>query len=94
VPVTVGMSTMRYRRFISWTAPACIIWAVTYVTVGWVVAGSFRALQSQLHFAGYLFVGAIVLFLVVVVVVKKLIERNESRHWDRPGDGDANTIED
>lgn len=94
VPVTVGMSTMRYRRFISWTAPACIIWAVTYVTVGWVAAGSFRALQSRLHFAGYLFVGAIVLFLVAVVVVKKLIERREARHWDHPGDGDANTMED
>jgi membrane-associated protein len=91
VPVTVGMSTMSYRRFISWTAPACAIWAVAYVTVGWVVAGSFRALQEQLHFAGYLFVGAIVVFALVVLVVKKLIERSQSRHWSRPGDGDANT---
>jgi membrane-associated protein len=94
VPVTVGMSTMSYRRFISWTAPACVIWAVAYITVGWIVAGSFRALQEQLHFAGYLFVGAIALFLVGVIVVKKLLERSEARHWDRPGDGDANTRED
>jgi membrane-associated protein len=94
VPVTVGMSTMSYRRFISWTAPACAIWATGYVTVGWVVAGSFRALQEQLHFAGYLFVGAVVLFGVIVVVGKRLIERREARHWDRPGDGDANTRED
>ena len=94
VPVTVGMSTMRYRRFISWTAPACAIWATAYVTVGWVVAGSFRALQEQLHFAGYLFVAAVVVFGVGVVVVKKLIERREARHWDHPGDGDANTMED
>jgi membrane-associated protein len=55
------------------------------------VAGSFRALQEQLHFAGYLFVGAIVVFALVVLVVKKLIERSQSRHWSRPGDGDANT---
>jgi membrane-associated protein len=27
VPVTVGMSTMRYRKFIAWTAPACLLWA-------------------------------------------------------------------
>lgn len=94
VPVTVGMSTMRYRRFIAWTAPACAIWATAYVTVGWVVAGSFRALQEQLHFAGYLFVAAIAVFGVGVVLVKKLIERREARHWDHPGDGDANTIED
>jgi membrane protein DedA with SNARE-associated domain len=94
VPVTVGMSTMSYRRFISWTAPACVIWAVSYVSVGWVVAGSFRALQQQLHFAGYLFVGAIAVFFIGVVLIKKLIERREARHWNHPGDGDANTRED
>lgn len=94
VPVTVGMSTMSYRRFIAWTAPACVIWAAAYVTVGWIVAGSFRALQDQLHFAGYLFVAAVAVFAVGVLVVKKLIERREARHWDHPGDGDANTRED
>ena len=94
VPVTVGMSTMSYRRFISWTAPACAIWATAYVTVGWVVAGSFRALQEQLHFAGYLFVAAFLVFAGVVFLVKKLLERSQARHWERPGDGDANTRED
>ena len=94
VPVTVGMSTMSYRRFISWTAPACAIWATAYVTVGWVVAGSFRALQEQLHFAGYLFVAAFLIFAGVVFLVKKLLERSQARHWDRPGDGDANTRDD
>jgi membrane protein DedA with SNARE-associated domain len=93
VPVTVGMSTMRYRRFIRWTAPACVIWATAYVTVGWVAAGGFRALQEQLHLAGYIFVAAIAVFLAVVLVAKKLLERSQARHWDRPGDGDANTIE-
>lgn len=94
VPVTVGMSTMSYRRFISWTAPACAIWATAYVTVGWVVAGSFRALQEQLHFAGYLFVAAFLVFAGVVFLVKKLLERSQARHWDRPGGGDANTRDD
>ena len=77
-----------------WTAPACAIWATAYVTVGWVVAGSFRALQEQLHFAGYLFVAAFLVFAGVVFLVKKLLERSQARHWDRPGDGDANTRED
>ncbi len=93
VPVTVGMSNMTYRRFISWTAPACVIWALAYVTFGSVAAVSYRQLSQTLHFAGYLFVGAIVVFVVGVVVVKKLLERSEARHWDRPGDGDAMTIE-
>lgn len=94
VPVTVGMSNMSYRRFIAWTTPACVLWAFAYVTFGSVAAVSYRELASSLHFAGYLFVGAIVLFVVVVFVVKKLLERSEARHWDRPGDGDATTIED
>lgn len=81
VPVTVGMSTMRYRRFIAWTAPACVLWAAAYVTVGSLVAGGFRQLHDQLNFAGYLFVGAIAVFVAVVLVVKKLVERAESRHW-------------
>lgn len=94
VPVTVGMSNMPYRRFIAWTAPACVLWALAYVTFGSVAAVSYREMANSLHFAGYLFVGAIALFAVGVVVVKKLLERSEARHWDRPGDGDATTTED
>ncbi|WP_395640552.1 DedA family protein [Pseudolysinimonas sp.] len=93
VPVTVGMSNMSYSRFIRWTAPACVLWALAYVTFGSVAAGSYRELAASLHFAGYLFVGAIVLFVIAVLVGKKLLERREARHWDRPGDGDTNTPE-
>jgi membrane protein DedA with SNARE-associated domain len=78
----------------AWTVPACIIWAVTYVTFGSLAAGSYRALADQLHWIGYVFVAAVVLFALAVFVVKKLISRAESRHWDAPGDGDANTTED
>lgn len=93
VPVTVGMSTMRYRRFLAWTAPACVIWAAAYVTFGTVAAGGYRDLVSRLHGAGYIFVAAIAVFLVAILVGKKLLERSEARHWDEPGDGDANTRE-
>lgn len=93
VPVTVGMSTMPYRRFLAWTVPACILWATVYVTVGTAAADSYRRLADQLHWAGYLFVGVIVLFVVVVAVVRKLVQRSEARHMDRPGDRDATTID-
>lgn len=82
IPLTVGMSTMRYRKFLAWTAPACLIWAVAYVSVGWLAAGTYRQLSSQLHYAGYLFAAIISLFLVAVLLVKKLIERTETRHMD------------
>lgn len=99
IPLTVGMSPMSYRRFISWTAPACVIWAFAYVSVGSAAAGGYRELADQLHYAGYLFVGVIVAFLVVVLVVKKLLSRSESRHMRRsvradetvPGPTDADT---
>jgi membrane protein DedA with SNARE-associated domain len=84
IPLTVGTSAMRYRRFLAWTAPACIIWAVAYVSVGWLAAGSYRQLSSQLQYAGYIFAAIIVVFLVIALLVKKLIERAEARHMERP----------
>lgn len=93
IPLTVGMSTMSYRKFVRWTIPACTIWAVAYASVGWAAAGSYRELQTQLHWAGYVFVGIIVLFVVAAVLVKLVLQRTQSRHMERPGDGDPNTLE-
>ena len=86
VPVTVGMSAMSYRRFISWTAPACVIWALAYISVGAAAAGGYRELSTQLHGAGYVFVGAIVLFIVLVLLGKKVLEKREERHMQRHDD--------
>ncbi|WP_022893323.1 DedA family protein [Agromyces subbeticus] len=80
IPLTVGMSTMRYRRFIAWTVPACVIWAFAYVTVGWLAAGSYRELSRELHWAGYVFVGVIAVFLLAAWGVKKLLVRSEAKH--------------
>ncbi|SFS05623.1 membrane protein DedA, SNARE-associated domain [Microbacterium sp. cf046] len=80
VPLTVGMSGYSYRRFLAWTVPACIIWATLYVTVAAVAAGTYRELADRLHFAGYIFVGVIVVFLLLVFVSKKVIERAERKH--------------
>jgi membrane-associated protein len=85
IPLTVGMSTMPYRRFMRWTVPACVLWALAYVSVGTVAAGSYRSLSDQLHYAGYIFVGIIVVFALLVVVGKRLLSRLEARHMERPG---------
>ncbi|TXN32836.1 DedA family protein [Lacisediminihabitans profunda] len=84
IPLTVGMSAMRYRKFLAWTAPACVIWAGAYVSVGWLAAGSYRQLSSQLHYAGYLFAAIIAVFLLLALLAKKLIVRSEARHMDVP----------
>ncbi len=94
IPLTVGMSTMRYRKFIAWTLPACVIWAVAYASVGWAAAGTYRELAGQLHWAGYVFVAIILTFVLVVFAVKRFLERSQRRHMELPGDGDANTRED
>jgi membrane-associated protein len=80
IPITVGAGEMRYRRFLAWTAPACTIWAIAYVSAGTFAAGSFRSLSDSLHSAGYIFAGIIVLFLVVAVLVRTAIHRREARH--------------
>jgi len=82
IPLTVGMSTMSYRKFMTWTVPATTIWTFAYVSVGTFAAGSFRDMLDRLHYAGYIFVGIIAAFIIVVVVAKKLLERAERRHME------------
>ena len=84
----------RYRRFMAWTIPACVLWAFAYVSVGAAVAGGYREIADRLHYAGYIFVAIIAVFAIVVLVVKKLLSRSEERHMSRPGDGDATTVDD
>lgn len=82
VPLTVGMSHYSYRRFLAWTAPACLIWATAYVSITSIAAGSFRELVDTVHFAGYIFVGIIAAFLILAFLGKRLLSRLESRHLD------------
>ena len=84
VPLTVGMSEYPYRRFLAWTAPACVLWATAYVSVTSLAAGSFRELVDRVHFAGYIFVGVIALFLLLAFLGKKLLQRVEARHLKGP----------
>ncbi|MEU1970502.1 DedA family protein [Microbacterium sp. NPDC019599] len=80
VPLTVGMSEYPYRRFLAWTTPACIVWATLYISVASAAAGTYRELADQLHYAGYIFVAAIVVFILLVFLGKKLLEKLEHRH--------------
>lgn len=82
IPLTVGMSGMRYRTFMAWTVPACVLWSSAYVGVGTAAAGSYRELSEDLHGAGYVFVGVIVAFALLVLLGKKLLSKAEARHLD------------
>ena len=87
VPLTVGMSGYRYRRFIAWTLPACVLWSAIYISIAAGAAGTYRELADELgrnaHWVGYIFVGIMVVFLLVVWGAKHLIQRFERRHMER-----------
>lgn len=70
VPLTVGMSRYPYRRFIAWTLPACVLWAAIYVSIAAAAADSYRELADRAHWIGYVFVGAIAVFLLFAWVIK------------------------
>lgn len=86
VPLTVGMSGYSYRKFLAWTTPACILWSTIYISVSAGAAGTYRELGdhvgSNVHWIGYVFVGVIVLFLFLVWLVKRLLQRAERRHME------------
>ena len=71
VPLTAGITGMHYRRFVAWTVPACALWATAYVTVGRTAALTYEQLNQSVQFAGYVFVGIILLFVAVMALVKK-----------------------
>lgn len=93
VPLTVGMSGYRYRRFLAWTVPACVLWTALYIGIAAGAAGTYRELADQLgknaHWLGYIFVGILIVFLLVVWGVKHLLHRLEQRHMERTPDEGA-----
>ena len=82
IPLTVGMSGMRYRTFLTWTVPACLLWTFAYVSVGSAAAEGYRSVSERLHFAGYIFVGVIAAFALVILLVKRWLKRREARFMD------------
>lgn len=77
VPVTVGAGHFPYRRFLAWTAPACVLWALIYVTVGTVAGSSYLALADDLHFAGWIVIAGIVVFAIAALLARRLLHRLE-----------------
>jgi len=75
VPVTAGMTKMTYRTFITWTAGACAVWAGIYLGIGWFARGASEAV-NQFKFGGAVLVGIIVIFLVIVTLVKKRLDKS------------------
>ncbi|MFA9276507.1 MAG: DedA family protein [Rhodoluna sp.] len=93
IPLTVGMTKMKYRTFISWTAAACVIWTFVYVTLAAVLKDQYEAFAAKYEWAGFLFIGIVVAFIVVVSLIKKRVEKTQEKYMDEPGDHDSRTVE-
>jgi membrane-associated protein len=79
VPVTAGMTRMRYRTFIRWTVGACTVWAAAYVALGWWAHDTYDRYLSNLKSGGYIFAGLVVVILVLVSLGKKRLEGTAER---------------
>lgn len=85
VPATAGIAGMSYRTFMAWTAPACIIWSLAYVSAGALATASYEQLSSQLSWAGYIFIAIILAFFAVVWLVKRWLNRRFVNDIDASG---------
>ena len=75
VPLTAGMTAMRYQTFMAWTTPACIIWAFLYTSIGSGAAGAYRELKTTFDYAGWIFVGVIVVSIALIALAKTVLQR-------------------
>lgn len=94
VPLTVGMSGYRYRKFIAWTAPACLIWASLYVSISAVAAGTYRELSSRISGAGLIFVGIILVFIVLMYFLKRWLSSRSNSQIEEQIEESAQNVED
>jgi len=93
IPLTVGMTKMKYRTFITWTAAACIIWTFVYVTLAAVLKDQYEAFAAKYDWAGFLFLGIVAAFIIGVSLIKKRVEKTQEKYMDEPGDHDPGTVE-
>jgi membrane-associated protein len=74
VPVTAGMSRMRYREFIFWTIGACSVWASAYVGVGYLARSTYEQIAGNLKWGGFAFIAIIIIFMIIVHFGKQRLE--------------------
>lgn len=79
VPVTAGMSRMSYRKFISWTFSACLIWASAYVGIGALAHGAYDQLAGKMKWAGIVFVAIILVFVILAHFGKQRLEAQAAK---------------
>ena len=77
VPLTAGMAGMSYRRFLTWTSSASILWAFLIVSFGAGAAGTFEQLAERTQAAGFILIALVLALAVTLWLVKRWLFRTE-----------------
>jgi membrane protein DedA with SNARE-associated domain len=80
IPLTAGTTAMRYRTFMAWTIPACILWTFIYVSIGSGAAETYRDLQNSFSYAGWVFIAIVAVSILFVAVAKNVLHRYANSH--------------
>jgi undecaprenyl-diphosphatase len=88
-PVVAGISRMRYRTFVAWSVPSCIVWGIVFTVIGYFFGKSWEVID---RYAGW--GGAIAFVLGVIAVLwflhrkreKELEEELDDEPMDTPAD--------
>ncbi|HEX4788295.1 MAG TPA: DedA family protein [Actinospica sp.] len=75
VPGLCGTSGMRYGTFLLWNAIGGITWATAYTLLGYLAGSAWQRVEHYTSVVSYALLGAIVLAIVAVVLVKRRRQR-------------------
>jgi len=75
VPVVAGATKMSYKTFIIWTFGACLVWASTYVGIGYIAKASYQEVASNFKFGALAFVGILAIFILFIQLAKNKISK-------------------
>ncbi|GAA1621391.1 DedA family protein [Leucobacter chromiireducens] len=86
IPLTAGMAGMSYRRFLAWTASASVVWSFIVVSLGASAAAGYDQLAGKVKGAGYIFVAAALLIVLVLWGLKRAFMHRERAHLQLESD--------
>jgi undecaprenyl-diphosphatase len=83
MPFVAGASRMRYRQFLIFNAMGCILWATTFVTLGYFAGASWHVAAKWIGRASEIIGGAILLAIAVGWLWRWLVrhEADVVRRW-------------
>jgi membrane-associated protein len=77
-PFVVGLNNFPLRRFVAWSAPACVLWSAVYVTISALASSSLRGGTGSPVLGGSLVLLGAALF-AAAVIAQAIIERRHPK---------------